>query len=346
MTHIPVLLKEVIEILNPKPGEFFIDGTVGSGGHALEILKKIGPKGKLLGIDLDQKQLEKTYQSILRTSDVLIWTSDVLKLKIKDTEIILVQGNYADLPEILKENKLPKADGLLLDLGMSSEQLEHSGRGFSFMKNEPLIMQYQFQEVRPPRGSTSRILTSIYEEVGPRKIETAAEVVNSFSEKELAEIIYKYGEERFSRKIAQKIVEERRKKRILTTFELVEVIKKSVPKNYERGRIHPATRTFMALRIYINQELTNLEKLLNSLEQALKIGGRIAIISFHSLEDRIVKNYFREKFKERKMEILTKKPIGPTFQEIQANPRSRSAKLRACSIILSPKDAEIIDSKP
>lgn len=291
MNHIPVLLKEVIEILNPKPGpacrqagNFFIDGTVGSGGHAAEIMKRIGPKGKFLGIDWDENNLNS---------------------------LVSVHGNFADLPKILEERKLGKADGLLLDLGMSSEQLERSGRGFSFLRDEPLIMRYQYLG-----GRTSEILT-------------AAEVINSFSEKELADIFFKYGEERFSRRIARKIIEERRKKRILTTFKLVEIIKKAVPKNYERGRIHPATRTFLALRIFTNQELVNLEKLLNSLGQILKVGGRIAVISFNSLEDRLVKNYFRERAKNGEIEILTKKPIRPTIEEIKQNPRSRSAKLRA-----------------
>lgn len=281
--HIPVLLKEVIEILNPKPGEFFIDGTVGSGGHAAEIIKRIGSKGKFLGIDWDENNLN---------------------------DLISVHGNFADLPQILKEKKLDKADGLLLDLGMSSEQLEHSGRGFSFMRDEPLIMKYN-------RESASL---------------TAAEVLNSFGGKELAEIFWKYSEERFSRRIARKIIEERKKKRILTTFDLVEVIKKAVPKNYEKGRIHPATRVFQALRIYINQELENLEKLLKNLDKILKPKGRVAIISFHSLEDRLIKNYFREMAKQGKAEILTKKPFRPSLEEIQKNPRSRSAKLRVLVI--------------
>lgn len=314
MPHTPVLLKEVIAVLDPKPGEFFIDGTVNGGGHAVAILEKISPAGKFLGIDWDNDAVDifklKTENSRLRQD-----FGGQAKLK-----IIAIHGNYADLPEILE--KIRKADpsiplrasGLLLDLGMSSEQLERSGRGFSFRKDEPLIMQYQ---------SSSEILT-------------AAEIINSFNEKELADIFFKYGEERFSRKIAKKIIEERKNKRILTTFELVEIIKKALPagrqgssKNYERGRIHPATRIFQALRIYVNSELENLEKLLKNLDKILKPKGRIAIISFHSLEDRLVKHYFREKAKEGGMEILTKKPIGPTVEEAGQNPRSRSAKLRA-----------------
>ncbi len=292
--HKPVLLKEAIEILNPQEGEFFIDGTIGSGGHSEAILKKIGPNGKLLGIDWDRKAIENC------------------KLKIGNLlNVILVHGNYADLPEILKKEKLGKADGLIVDLGFSSEQLSPpvgGGKGFSFMKDEPLIMRYTDEGL------------------------TAAEVVNGFNEKDLADIFWKYGEERFSRQIAKKIVEERKKERILTTFELVEIIRKATPKFYERGRLHPATRVFQALRIYVNRELGNLETLLKKIPEILKIKGRVAIISFHSLEDRLVKNYFKQMAKEGYAEILTKKPVIPTKEEIQNNPRSRSAKMRAMQI--------------
>jgi len=318
--HKPVLLHEVIRILNPEgepsvpygacpqpgpacrqAGNFFIDGTIGSGGHAVEILKRIGPKGKLLGVDWDEQMIANC------------------RLQIADYKnAILIHGNYANLPEILKENNLPKADGLILDLGFSSEQLQ--GRGFSFLKDEPLDMRYSANGEFRIQNAECRI-------------STAAEVVNSFNEKDLAEILWKYGEERFSRQIAKKIVEERRKKRILTTFDLAEIIKKAVPRNYERGRIHPATRTFQALRIYVNDELGNLEKLLNNLPKILKAKGRTAIISFHSLEDRLVKNAFRELKTKKVAEILTKKPITPDEEEIRRNPRSRSAKMRAIKLI-------------
>lgn len=301
--HIPVLLKETIEFLSPQSGEFIIDATIGGGGHAAEILKKIGDRGTLLGIDLD-KDAVADCQS--RFADY--------------KNVILVNGNYADLPEILKQKKLPKADGLLIDLGFSSRQLEKSGRGFSFLKDEELDMRY--------RRETENL--------------TAAEIINQYSEKELADIFWKYGEERHSRKIAKKIIEERKKKRILTTFDLAEIIKKSVPKNYERGRIHPATKVFQALRIYVNDELGNLEKILKKFPKILKLKGRVVIISFHSLEDRLVKNYFREIAKQRKIKIFppeadqpraeTKKPIRPNEEEIRKNPRSRSAKLRAIII--------------
>ncbi|MEK7520528.1 MAG: 16S rRNA (cytosine(1402)-N(4))-methyltransferase RsmH, partial [Patescibacteria group bacterium] len=222
--------------------------------------------------------------------------------------IVLTRGNYADLPEILKRLELPKADGLLLDLGFSSEQL--GGRGFSFSKDEPLIMRYD--------DSKSGV--------------TAADVVNGLGEKELADVIYKFGEERFSRKIAKAIVERRRKKRIETSGDLAGIVGEALPKNYERGRIHPATRTFQALRIYVNGELENLERLLGGLEKILKSEGRVAVISFHSLEDRLVKKYFKKMEKEKNFLILTKKPVSPSPEEIRANPRSRSAKLRAAAL--------------
>ncbi len=273
MPHIPVLLNEVITILDPKRGEFFVDGTFGAGGHSRAIQEKIGSEGRLLSLDWE------------KTGD-----------------------NFADLPEILEQKQLGKADGLILDLGVSSDQLDGSDRGFSFRKDEPLLMTYDLNG-EPVR----KILTELTEE-------------------ELAKIIREYGEERYANKIARAIFEQERKKPIVTTLELAELIKNTVPINYERGRIHPATRTFQALRIYANQELENLERVLQNLHRILKPGGRVAIISFHSLEDRLVKNYFRDYKKAGTMKIITKKPITPTKEEIINNPRSRSAKLRAASI--------------
>lgn len=295
-SHIPVLLNEVISALNPKQGEFFIDGTVGSGGHARQISEKIGNAGKLLGIDWDLKAISNLKSQMANFGNV-----------------ILKHGNYADLPEILEKSGLPKADGLVVDLGFSSEQLEsvdrRTGRGFSFLKDEILDMRY-------------------FSESGL----TAAEIVNSFPENKLSEIFRNFGEERFSGRIAKKIVEARRKKRILTTKDLVEIIAKAVPKNYERGRIHPATRTFQALRIFVNEELENLESFLEKIPDVLSKNGRAAVISFHSLEDRIVKNNFRKLEKEGIAEIINKKPITASENEIKENPRSRSAKLRAILI--------------
>ncbi len=224
-----------------------------------------------------------------------------------NSKLILVRSNYADLPEILERENLPKADGLLLDLGFSSEQLI-AGRGFSFSgPEEPLLMTYDRYAV-PVKS-----------------------LIKQLNEPELAEIIKEFGEEHCVKRIAHAIKHSRFQ--IETNKQLAEVVAKALPRNYEKGRIHPATRTFLALRIYANQELENLKKLLDFSERILKIGGRIAIISFNSLEDRIVKNYFREKSKEGKMEILTKKPISPSIEETKQNPRSRSAKLRAAILI-------------
>jgi 16S rRNA (cytosine1402-N4)-methyltransferase len=271
--HIPVLLNEVIRVLDPKAGEFFIDGTFGSGGHARAVEERIGPKGKLLAID---------------------WAK--------------TGENFADLPEIMTEKKLEKADGLLLDLGFSSEQLDSpagGGRGFSFQRDEPLLMTYSDGE------------------------KPVSQILREVSLSELENIIRTFGEERFAGRIAKAI-----KKTLPTTSgKLAEAIRRAVPRNYERGRIDPATRTFQALRIYANRELENLESILKNLERVLKIGGRVAIISFHSLEDRIVKNYFRDYAREGKLELITKKPIMATAEEVKSNPKSRSAKLRAASLI-------------
>jgi len=290
MSHIPVLLKEVIEILDPKAGEAVIDGTAGDGGHAEKILERIGDSGKLLLIDWDKENISKL--------------ENKMKLN-KNT--FCVAGNYAKLPQIMAMNNFPKADGLLLDLGFSSEQLEMRNRGFSFRSDEPLIMTY---------GDESESLKDFLKRVNVA---------------ELAEIIRKFGEERYAERIAEAIMENLRK--INTSRELAEVIKKSVPKFYEYGRIHPATRTFQALRIYLNGELENLEKVLDLLDRILNPGGRVVIISFHSLEDRIVKLNFNESAKKGRLRLLTKKPICPSEEEVIKNFRSRSAKLRAAAII-------------
>ncbi|OGM89294.1 16S rRNA (cytosine(1402)-N(4))-methyltransferase [Candidatus Wolfebacteria bacterium RBG_13_41_7] len=302
MIHKPVLLKEAIEVLNPKPGEFFIDGTFGAGGHTVEILKRIMPGGRFLGIDLDRGSLEAAKKKIST------------EFRIKNLElrnnIIFFQGNYADIPEILKKINMAdpsiplRVNGLIVDLGLSSDQLEDLNRGFSFLRNEILDMRFNREGGAP----------------------TAAEIINSSSEKELTDIFWKYGEERNSGRIAKEIVEKRRKNRIKTTFELAEIVENAVSR---RGKIHPATKVFQALRIYVNDELGNLERLLKNLGEILKPQGRTAIISYHSLEDRLVKNYFRDMAKSGGAEILTKKPIIPSQEEIKNNQRSRSAKLRA-----------------
>ncbi|MEK7547120.1 MAG: 16S rRNA (cytosine(1402)-N(4))-methyltransferase RsmH [Patescibacteria group bacterium] len=295
--HIPVLLGEVIELLKPEPGNFFIDGTIDGGGHAREILKIIGHGGKLLGIDWDESMIE----NLKRSED--------LKEAIEKKNLILACGNYADSPAIIKEKNLPKADGLILDLGFSSEQLESSGRGFSFKKDEPLLMTYD-NSAAPVR-----------------------EILKKLDEWTLADIIFELGGERFSRKIAEAIKRRGEEKPIETTGELNETIKNALPKNYERGRIEPATRTFQALRIYANKELENIENIIRKLPEILKPAGRAVIISFHSLEDRIVKKIFRRMAEQGELEILTPKPIRPTREEALKNPRSRSAMLRAAKVI-------------
>jgi len=279
-SHIPVLLKEVINVLNPKPGENFIDATYGSGGHSQEIQKRLGGNGRLLALD---------------------W--DPLAARLCRTDYCVVE-NFAQLPQLIRQLNFPKADGLLADLGVSSDQLEKSGRGFSFLRDEPLLMTYNDSQ-KP-----------VYQ------------ILRQLSEKELAGVIGRYGEERpsVSRRIAKAIKDRLRKKSIGSSGQLAELISRVAPR---RGKLHPATKTFMALRIYANQELENLEKLLQGLGKIMAAGGRVTIISFHSLEDRLVKNYFKKYAQSGQAQLIIKKPIIPTIQEIRANPRSRSAKLRA-----------------
>jgi 16S rRNA (cytosine1402-N4)-methyltransferase len=290
MPHIPVLLHEIIKILDLKNGDAVIDGTAGAGGHAREILKHINPNGKLLLVDWDAEAIKD------------------LKIEMKNFKnVTCIAGNYAELPNLMKKNNFPKADKLLLDLGFSSEQLEKRGRGFSFVRNEPLIMTYS------------------------DKMEPLDKFLKHTDVDELTKIIRDFGEERYAKQIAKAIISARDK--IFTSKMLGEIIKEAVPKSYEKGRIHPATRTFQALRIFLNKELDNLKKFLDSLDEILNNGGRVVIISFHSLEDRIVKRYFAESAKKGRLKILTKKPIIASPEEVAVNPRSRSAKLRAAAII-------------
>jgi len=287
--HIPVLQNEVLKYLDPKPNQNFIDATIGEGGHAISILERTSPNGKLLGIDWSPEIIENC------------------KLKIQNVKkrITLVCDNFVNLKEIVKRERFLAVSGILFDLGMSSWHLEESGRGFSFLKNEPLDMRYS-----------------------PQNPLTAEKIVNYWSKSEMEKILREYGEERFAKKIAEKIIEARQSKPIKTTSQLVEIIKKAVLSRYRHQKIHFATRTFQALRITVNDELNNLEKALPQTLEILKPGGRLVVISFHSLEDRIVKNFYRDSSPE-KLKILTKKPIRPTPEEIKINPRSRSAKLRA-----------------
>ncbi len=295
MSHIPVLFHEVIALLAPKRGEFAIDGTLGGGGHARGILDRIMPGGSFLGVDWDKEMIARFEQTI-REDDR------------EGGKIVLVCANYAELKTVLHRKKLGRADMLLLDLGFSSAQLE-GGKGLSFRADEPLDMRY-----------------------GLRKGETAAEVVNTFSEEHLRALIADYGEERYAFRVAKAIVAARRRKRILRTAELRDVILTALPQGYERGRIDPATRTFQALRIFVNHELENVTEVLRDVPSLLKPGGRVAVIAFHSLEDRIVKRAMQTWKRENIATLVTRKPIVASAIEQQANPRSRSAKLRVAQM--------------
>ncbi|RLC35115.1 MAG: 16S rRNA (cytosine(1402)-N(4))-methyltransferase [Candidatus Nealsonbacteria bacterium] len=292
--HVPVLLKEVLECLDPQSNENFVDCTVGEAGHMAAVLEKTSPRGKGLGIEVDIELYQKLKS---QTAEFSISKSQFSK------RLVLINDNFANLKEIVERVKFGKVNMILFDLGMSSWHLEESGRGFSFKRKEPLDMRY----------NTSTQLT-------------AEKILNFWSRHELERILREYGEEKFSRQIAENIVQARKSKPIKNTLQLAEIIKRSV-----RGRqkIHPATRTFQALRIAVNNELENLKQGLCQAVEILEKGGRTAVISFHSLEDRIVKNYFREKAGKASIKILTKKPITPSVQEIKNNPRARSAKLRA-----------------
>ncbi len=291
MVHMPVLQKEVLQSLDPKPNENFIDCTINGGGHALAILEKTEPQGKLLGIDWDQEI-------------VLQLKATVEKAKLKN-RLMLVSDNFAHLKEIVKKESFKSIKGILFDLGMSSWHLKESGRGFSFLKNEPLDMRY---DLKNPL--------------------TAEKIINFWSEQDIEKILKEFSEEKFAGEIARQIIKERRALPIKTTFQLVIVVKKAVPSKHQYPKIHFATRTFQALRIAVNDELNNVAKALSQATEILSPGGKIAVISFHSLEDRIVKNFFKEKSKENALKIITKKPIIPSLKEIKINPSSRSGKLR------------------
>jgi 16S rRNA (cytosine1402-N4)-methyltransferase len=298
--HKPVLLKEVIECLKVERNKNYVDCTIGEGGHAIEILKRNGPKGKVLGIEIDPELYKKLKKEKLE-------------------RLILVNDSFLNLKEIVKRKNFVPISGILFDLGLSSWHLEKSGRGFSFLKDEPLIMRYDWDEAKSILLRSNRLSSQNL---------TAEEIVNEWSEKEIERILKEYGEEKFAKRISREIVRARKVKPIKTTFQLVEVIKRAVPRFYQRKRIHFATKTFQALRIAVNNELENLKIALPQAIDVLEKGGRLVVISFHSLEDRIVKNFLKEKEREGKIKILTKKPIRPSKEEIIKNPRSRSAKLR------------------
>jgi len=294
--HIPVLVNEVISLMECGPHRVYVDATLGGGGHALEILKRTGPDGRVIGIEWDAEALAEAQEVLSPFGD----------------RVKVFRENFARLPNLLREIGTERVDGILLDLGLSSMQLEGQGRGFSFKGEGPLDMRMD------------------------QRIEgTAADLVNHLSLRDLEETLWNYGEERWARRIAKAIVSERSRGRIETTQALRKVIYQAIPKQFHSRRLDPATRTFQALRIRVNHELENLRQVLEEGWPFLKTGGRLCVISFHSLEDRIVKQSFRrfERGEARVsqwkgMRIITRKPITPSEEERRENPRSRSAKLR------------------
>ena len=283
--HTPVLLQEVVKFLDPGPGKTFIDATIGGGGHTLEILKR---GAKVLGIDRDPEAIEHIKKS--------------QKSKVKSQKLVLVCGNFSQIGKIAKEYGFENVDGILFDLGVSSHQLERTDRGFSFEKSGPLDMR-----------------------MDPNLTIRAYDLVNNFDQRRLNEIFKTYGQEELSWPIAGAICRARQIKPIESTVKLAAIVKEVYWGKRRKSKLHPATKVFQALRIVVNSELLNLEEALPQTTDFLKIGGRLAIISFHSLEDGIVKRFFKQ---QERLRVLTPKPIGPTYLEIEKNPRARSAKLR------------------
>jgi 16S rRNA (cytosine1402-N4)-methyltransferase len=288
--HKSVLLKEVLRWLEPDGKKIIVDGTVGFGGHARMILERPGFQGRLIGFDKDPFALKSCGE----------------KLAAFAARIALVGDDFRSMGPRLKEMGVSEVDGILLDLGVSSLQLDEGARGFSFKNDGPLDMR-----------------------MNPLDPLTAEEVVNTYSEKALLDILWTLGEERFARKIVRRILEARARQKIRTTAELASIVSEAAPASYRYGRIHPATRTFQALRMAVNDEIGALEMFLSGVMDFLGSGGRLVIVSFHSLEDRRVKQAFREWDKSGQGKILTKKPVMAALEETQDNPRSRSAKLRA-----------------
>ncbi len=303
--HRPVLLDEVIRLLSPHPGGVYVDCTFGGGGHAEAILNGILPGGRLIGLDRDQDAIENARQHLAEHGE----------------NLILVRGAFSELESVLREQKVETVDGVLFDLGVSSHQLDVPDRGFSFASPAPLDMRMDVSQ-------------SV----------TAADLVNSLPERELADLIYTNSDERWSRRIASAIVRRRKEQPISTTTELAELVVSVVPRKSQPTRIHPATRTFQALRIAVNSEIDQLKGGLEAAGRMLAIHGRLVAISYHSLEDRVVKEFFAAGSgrcqcppelpqcvcgARQYLEVLTRKPITPTEDEIGANPRARSAKLRA-----------------
>jgi 16S rRNA (cytosine1402-N4)-methyltransferase len=282
--HVSVLAAEVLELLAPQPGQTLVDGTLGAGGHARALAERVGSKGLVVALDRDAEALAAAEQNLA------------------GLPIVIAQSNFCDLGNVLAEVGLERVDGILLDLGLSSDQLVDPERGFSFDSTGPLDLRFNTDEGEP-----------------------ASRLLERLDADDLADIIYRYGEERFSRRIARRIVEQRQSDPVKTAEQLALLVRRAVPSSPDSRRIDPATRTFQALRIAVNGELESLELALGRLPKLLAVGGRLAIISFHSLEDRLVKEAFRG---DPRLTPLTKKPIRASESEVAQNPRSRSAKLR------------------
>lgn len=303
-SHLPVLPAEVLELLSPKPGGVYLDGTLGGGGHSELILERIGANGRLIGIDRDQAALRAASE----------------RLKRFGTCFQAIQGSFGDLAVLLAQAGVSAIDGVLLDLGVSSHQLDTAERGFSFRLDGPLDMRMDCTQG-----------------------DSAADLLQQLPVRELERIIREYGEERWAKKIAERIERARAEQPLTTTLQLAELVATTIPRRFHEERIHPATRTFQALRIAVNQELEQVRQGVTAGINALNPGGRIAVISFHSLEDRMVKQLFREAAsgcscppkipycvcgKQPRLKIITTKPVMATPAEAEQNPRARSAKLR------------------
>jgi 16S rRNA (cytosine1402-N4)-methyltransferase len=289
--HIPVLAETLAKQITLSPDDVMVDATIGQGGHSYLLGKTLGPEGVLIGLDVDKEAIRRAH----------------LKLKDLACRVILIHCNFSHITEQIHKQGIKEVDFILADLGVSSAQLSNAETGLSFLEDAPLDMR-----------------------IDKRLKTTAADIINNTDEKSLADLIYKFGEDRGSRRIARFIVQHRKSERIRTTGQLANIVCRALgrPGQKRRTRIHPATRTFQALRIAVNNELENLEKLLISAPDILKRNGYIAVISFHSLEDRLVKNNFKQNKKEGIYRVITKKPIAPSRDEIAENRRARSAKLR------------------
>jgi len=295
-SHQPVLLQELLDALHIKPGQTVVDGTLGGAGHAEAIVERLGSEGVFIGIDRDRTAIERARKKLIDAK----------------CTVHLIADSFRNIDGILTNLGIPKVDAIVLDLGLSSDQLNPpdsgSGRGFSFQRDEPLLMTFEFS---PKEDAV-----------------TARDIVNEWEEEHIADILFGFGEERFSRRIARAVVNARKEKPIETTAELVRLIQEAVPRWYRFRKIHPATKTFQALRMAVNDELGALREVIAKGRELLTKNGRLAVITFHSVEDRVVKTLFSQYARDGLGSIAYKKPIAPGHDEVSKNPRARSAKLR------------------